>query len=81
MLNFFRWELGEDLVGTKGRVVDHVGFEVKGLEQFCKELEAKGITLTQPYRRIPELNNFGTAVITDPWGTSIELTEGLDEVP
>ena len=67
MLNFFRWELEENLVGTRGRAVDHVGFEVKNLEEFCKKLEAKGITLTQPYRKVPELNNIGTAVITDPW--------------
>lgn len=80
MLNYFRWELEENLIGTKGRAVDHVGFEVKNLEEFCRKLEAKGITLTQPYRRVPELNNIGTAMITDPWGTSIELTEGLDKV-
>jgi catechol 2,3-dioxygenase-like lactoylglutathione lyase family enzyme len=80
MLNFFRWELEDNLVGTKGRAVDHVGFEVKNLEEFCQRLEAKGITLIQPYRKAPELNNIGTAVITDPWGTSIELTEGLDKV-
>jgi catechol 2,3-dioxygenase-like lactoylglutathione lyase family enzyme len=80
MLNFFRWELEENLVGTRGRAVDHVGFEVKNLEDFCKKLEAKGIRLTQPYRKVPELNNIGTAVITDPWGTSIELTEGLDKI-
>ena len=77
MLNFFRWELQEDLVGTAGRAVDHVGFEVKNLEEFCRRLEAKGITLTVPYRRDPALNNMGTAFITDPWGTSVELTEGL----
>ena len=80
MLNFFRWELEENLVGTRGRAVDHFGFEVKNLEDFCKKLEAKGITLTQPYRKAPELNNVGTAMITDPWGTLIELTEGLDKV-
>jgi catechol 2,3-dioxygenase-like lactoylglutathione lyase family enzyme len=80
MLNFFRWELEEHLAGTRGRAVDHVGFEVKNLEEFCKKLEAKGIMLAEPYRKAPELNNIGTAVITDPWGTSIELTEGLDKV-
>lgn len=77
MLNFFRWEMNEPLVGTAGRAVDHVGFEVRNLEQFVKGLDAKGIKLTAPYRRDPVLNNIGTAVITDPWGTSIELTEGL----
>ena len=79
MLNFFRWEPVEDLAGTAGRAVDHVGFEVKNLEEFCRQLEAKGIKLTVPYRRAPELNNIGTAVIKDPWGTSIELTEGVHQ--
>jgi catechol 2,3-dioxygenase-like lactoylglutathione lyase family enzyme len=82
MLNFFRWEGDQSIthVGTTGRVYDHVGFEVKNLEAFCKKLEAKGITLSVPYRKLPALNNIGSAFITDPWGTSIELTEGLDKV-
>jgi catechol 2,3-dioxygenase-like lactoylglutathione lyase family enzyme len=80
MLNFFRWEIEEKLVGTTaGRVIDHVGFEVRSLEEFCRKLEAKGIKLTQPYRRSPELNNVGTAMLVDPWGTVIELTEGLEK--
>ena len=80
MLNFFRWEPAENLTGTKGRAVDHVGFEVKNLQEFCRALEAKGISLTVPYRKDPSLNNIGTAFITDPWGVSIELTEGLDKL-
>jgi catechol 2,3-dioxygenase-like lactoylglutathione lyase family enzyme len=77
MLNFFKWEPAQDLVGTSGRAIDHVGFEVKNLERFCRELEAKGIKLTSPYHRAPELGNVAVASITDPWGTSVELTEGL----
>ena len=80
MLNFFLWEPNENLAGTNGRAVDHIGFEVRNLEEFCRQLEAKGIKLTAPYRKTPELNNIGTAKITDPWGTSIELTEGLHQV-
>ncbi len=82
MLNFFRWEGDQSIthLPTRGRVTDHVGFEVRGLEAFCKQLEAKGIALTQPYRRQPGMNNIGTAFITDPWGVSIELTEGLDKI-
>jgi len=82
MLNFFRWEGDQSVthVGTTGRVYDHVGFEVKNLEAFCRKLEAKGIKLSVPYRKLPTLNNIGSAFITDPWGTSIELTEGLDKV-
>ena len=82
MLNFFRWEGDQAVVHapTKGRVYDHVSFEVKNLDAFCNQLEAKGIALTTPYRKDPAMNNIGTAWITDPWGVSIELTEGLDKL-
>jgi catechol 2,3-dioxygenase-like lactoylglutathione lyase family enzyme len=63
-------------VGTKGRSLDHVGFEVKGLEAFCKKLEAAGIKLDRPYTRIPNATT-AIAFLTDPWGTYIELTENL----
>jgi catechol 2,3-dioxygenase-like lactoylglutathione lyase family enzyme len=78
-LNFFRWEGDQAVshVGTTGRVVDHVGFDVKNLEAFCQSLEAKGIKLAQPYRKTSPLGNIATAFMTDPWGVSIELTEGL----
>jgi catechol 2,3-dioxygenase-like lactoylglutathione lyase family enzyme len=79
MLNFFHWELPEKLTGTAGRAIDHVGFEVRDLEAFCKKLQAKGITLTQPYRKTSALGNVATAMLVDPWGTVIELTEGLDK--
>jgi catechol 2,3-dioxygenase-like lactoylglutathione lyase family enzyme len=82
-LNFFRWEGDQSVthVPTAGRVVDHVGFEVKNLDAFCKALEGKGIKLTRPYRkRDAAMNNIATAMIVDPWGVSIELTEGLDKI-
>jgi catechol 2,3-dioxygenase-like lactoylglutathione lyase family enzyme len=79
-LNFFHWEPAADLVGTKGRAVDHVGFEVKNLEAFCKELEAKGIKLTEKYHRDKSLN-IASATIVDPYGTVLELTEGLRQLP
>jgi catechol 2,3-dioxygenase-like lactoylglutathione lyase family enzyme len=82
-LNFFRWEGDQSIthVPTAGRVVDHVGFEVKNLEAFCKELEGKGIKLVRPYqKRDAAMNNIATAMIVDPWGVSIELTEGLDKI-
>jgi catechol 2,3-dioxygenase-like lactoylglutathione lyase family enzyme len=66
----------DPVVGTKGRSLDHIGFEVRNLEQFCKNLEAAGIKLDQPYRKLPN-SNTAIAFFTDPWGTYIELTEGL----
>jgi catechol 2,3-dioxygenase-like lactoylglutathione lyase family enzyme len=68
----------EPTVPTKGRVLDHIGFEVKGLEAFCKKLEASGIKLDLPYNKLPSGNY--NAFITDPWGTYIELTEGLSRM-
>lgn len=76
-LNFFSWLPDEELVGTAGRVVDHVGFEVRNLEAFIDELAGKGIALTEPYHREGEL---AVARLVDPWGTVIELTEGLRDI-
>ena len=66
-------------VGTKGRVLDHIGFEVEDLKSFLAGVEAKGITPDVPYREIPGAG-VAIAFISDPWGTSIELTQGLDSI-
>ena len=60
---------------TRGRRLDHIGFEVADLEAFCKRLEAEGIVFDRPYSKLP--SGLGLAFLTDPWGTYIELTEGL----
>jgi len=60
---------------SRGHPLDHIGFEVAGLEQFCQRLTDAGIAFDQPFRRVSE--NFAVAVLTDPWGATIELTEGL----
>jgi catechol 2,3-dioxygenase-like lactoylglutathione lyase family enzyme len=81
-LNFFRWEGDQSVThaGTKGRVTDHVGFEVRNLPAFIKGLEAKGIKLTEGYKKSDkDMGGVATAMITDPWGIQIELTEGLRE--
>jgi catechol 2,3-dioxygenase-like lactoylglutathione lyase family enzyme len=66
------------VVGTRGRALDHIGFEVKNLEAFCKQLEAQGIKFDRPYTYIPQIG-FAIAFFTDPFGTYIELTEGIDQ--
>ena len=61
---------------TQGRAIDHIGFDVEDLDTVVDMLEARGVALDGPVRRLP-----GTTVqsvfLTDPWGTRIELTEGL----
>jgi glucose/arabinose dehydrogenase len=62
-------------VALKGRMLEHVGFEIRNLEAFCKRLQGMGVTFDAPYTKGP--GGVATASLTDPWGTSIELTEGL----
>jgi catechol 2,3-dioxygenase-like lactoylglutathione lyase family enzyme len=61
---------------TKGRAIDHIGFEVTNLEGFVSGLEARGIRIEGPIRLLPN-TTIKVAFLTDPWGTYIELTEGL----
>jgi catechol 2,3-dioxygenase-like lactoylglutathione lyase family enzyme len=67
------------LAGTAGRVLDHVTFEIKDLAAFCDRLQASGIRLDRPYSKVSAMN-LGVAFLTDPWGTSVELTEGYDQI-
>ncbi len=61
---------------TKGRSLDHIGFEVKGLDEFVKRLEESGVQLDSRPEQIPN-SSVKAAFLTDPWGTYIELTENL----
>jgi catechol 2,3-dioxygenase-like lactoylglutathione lyase family enzyme len=63
------------LAPTQGRALDHIGFEITNLETFCKKLEAAGVKFDRPYGKLP--SGLGIAFLTDPWGTYIELNEGL----
>jgi catechol 2,3-dioxygenase-like lactoylglutathione lyase family enzyme len=67
---------GPGPAATKGRVLDHIGFEVRNLEVYVKKLQAQGVTIEIPYRDMPNLG-LKVAFIVDPVGTRIELTEGL----
>ena len=67
------------VAGTRGRALDHIGFEIRNLQDFCKTLEAQGIKIDVPFRAVPALN-ITLAFITDPWGTYIELNEGLGNI-
>jgi predicted enzyme related to lactoylglutathione lyase len=67
--------VSKKLAPTKGRMLDHFGFEVKNLKAFCKNLQANGVKLDQPYTKQP--SGLTTAYLTDPWGNYLELTAGL----
>ena len=58
---------------TKGRVLDHIGFDVVDLKATVAKLQANGVKLDRPY----SMNEagLGIAFITDPFGTYIELNQ------
>jgi catechol 2,3-dioxygenase-like lactoylglutathione lyase family enzyme len=60
-------------VPTRGRVLDHIGFDVKDHAAFVKKIEAEGIKLDEPVRKSPTGSTI--TYITDPWGTRIEIIQ------
>ena len=61
---------------TKGRGIDHIGFDVKDIDAFAKRLEGMGLKFDAPPRQLPNAST-RIAFLTDPWGTYIEVTEKL----
>src|SRR5882672_5738966 len=61
-------------VPTRGRVLDHIGFDVKDHAAFVQKITAEGIKLDEGPRTNPQGGNTIT-YITDPWGTRIELVQ------
>ena len=58
---------------TRGRVLDHIGFDVRDHAAFVKKIQAEGITLDEPARKSPSGSTI--TYITDPWGTRIEIIQ------
>jgi len=58
---------------TRGRVLDHIGFDVKDHPAFLRKIEAEGVKLDEPART----GGGGNIItyITDPWGTRIEIIQ------
>lgn len=70
---------GEAPQGTQGAAIDHIGFEVADMDAFAAKMERMGITFSRAPERRDDIN-LTIAFITDPVGTYIEVTEGLDDV-
>ena len=66
-------------VPTRGRLMDSIGFDVAHLKAYVDRIAANGVTFEVPYGRDPELGLM-SATLTDPWGVTIRLTEGLNKV-
>jgi catechol 2,3-dioxygenase-like lactoylglutathione lyase family enzyme len=66
-------------VPTKGRLMDSIGFDVPNLKAYVDKVAANGVTFDVPYGRDPELGLM-SATLTDPWGATIRVTEGLPKI-
>lgn len=62
---------------TKGRFLDHIGFEVKDLDSFAKTLTDAGMKMDMNPTDMTKQFGLKIAFITDPNGQYIELTQGL----
>jgi catechol 2,3-dioxygenase-like lactoylglutathione lyase family enzyme len=72
------FSMGETkLLPTAGRSLEHIGFEVKNLPEFLQRLETMGIKPDVPIRPSNFSPKLRVAFISDPWGTKMEITEGL----
>jgi catechol 2,3-dioxygenase-like lactoylglutathione lyase family enzyme len=60
-------------VPTKGRVLDHIGFDVTDLDATAKRLAANGIMLDREI--VTQPNGGKLTFVHDQWGTGIELNE------
>jgi catechol 2,3-dioxygenase-like lactoylglutathione lyase family enzyme len=60
---------------TRGRVLDHIGFDTTDHPAVVKRLEGMGIKLDQPVGKGATGNTI--TYITDPWGTRIEIVQRL----
>jgi len=63
----------EEQIPTRGRILDHIGFDVRDIATFVPRMQAEGITLDEPVRTGSSGNIL--TYITDPWGTRIEIIQ------
>lgn len=66
----------DKVTGTDGRSLARIGFDVRGAALLAQKLQRLGGTIVAPAGKSTE-TGVTTVVVSDPWGTLIELTEGL----
>lgn len=71
-----RFTLANDKVtGTEGRSLGRIGFEVRGAALLARKLQGLGAKVVKPLGKAE--SGATSVVLSDPFGTLIELTEGL----
>jgi predicted enzyme related to lactoylglutathione lyase len=66
----------DKVTGTDGRPLTRIGFEVRGAALLAQKLQRLGGKIVTPAGK-SAATGVMTVVVSDPWGTLIELTEGL----
>lgn len=69
---------GDAPLPSQGTAIDHIGFEVADMDAFAARMNRLGISFDREPEYIDDIY-LTIAFITDPAGTYIELTEGLDD--
>jgi hypothetical protein len=72
-------ETKDSIAPTKGHSLGLLGFEVKDLQDFVKRYQASGAKLDGNVATSAAAN-LSVVQLTDPWGTSIEVSQGLNAV-
>jgi len=73
---YFTAQSNPPRVPSKGHALDHISFEIRGLQEFCNKLEAQGVKLDMKIIDAPQIG-LKVTFVTDPAGTRIELTDGF----
>jgi catechol 2,3-dioxygenase-like lactoylglutathione lyase family enzyme len=66
--------------GTKGRALDHIGFDVANIDDTFKRFTDDGVTINMAARDMTKQIGLKIGFVTDPNGTYIEVTQGLREL-
>jgi hypothetical protein len=69
----------DPIAPTKGHSLGLLGFEVKDLQDFVKRYQDAGGKLDSMVQT-SQTANLSVVQLTDPWGTSIEVSQGLKAV-
>jgi predicted enzyme related to lactoylglutathione lyase len=69
----------DPIAPTRGRSLALLGFEVKDLQEFVKKYQDAGGKLDGQIATASAAK-LSVVQLTDPWGTSIEVSQGLNAV-